>query len=350
MNIRSLNISNWCNENSQIPEDDDEVFVYNHEVGSINDENKLRIFFTTKRLMRITEKNQTHMCADATYKLIWQGYPVLIVGTTDRVKAFHPFGLAICMNETEEDFRFIFSSVKKASADICNINYEPTKLIADGSPAITNGFTSVFQHLSHRIMCWAHLIRNVDKHLNLISTHKARAEIRVDIERIQLSLNQEIFERAIELFNEKWASEQEFLKYFNEQWVERNNGWYEGYATGIPSTNNALESVNRSVKDEHSFGCRMAVGQFFELVKCHIVHNWSSDRNPDDINAKIYASEPVYTLKYQTAAYQWIQAKKIVQIKKLNSGIKLNYIPTSTNQVISKDIVDVFMRSRTILD
>lgn len=103
----------------------------------------------------------------------------------------------------------------------------------------------------------------------------------------------------------------------------QRDGWYEGYATGIPSPNNALESVSKTVKYEHSFGSRMAVGEFFELVKCHIVHNWSSDRNPDDINAKIYASEPIYTLKDQTAAYQWIQAKKKVQIQQVKQRHKI---------------------------
>ena len=34
------------------------------------------------------DKNQYHL----TYKLIWQGYPVLICGTSDRDRHFHPFG------------------------------------------------------------------------------------------------------------------------------------------------------------------------------------------------------------------------------------------------------------------
>jgi hypothetical protein len=61
----------------------------------------MRLFFTTKRLIRNNDAEITHLCADATYKLIWQGYPVLIVGSTDQAKRFHPLGLAVCMNETK---------------------------------------------------------------------------------------------------------------------------------------------------------------------------------------------------------------------------------------------------------
>ena len=59
----------------------------------------------------MTKKNK-HLCADATYKLIQHGYPILLVGTTDRDKVFHPFGIAMCSNETDEAFKCIFSQLK----------------------------------------------------------------------------------------------------------------------------------------------------------------------------------------------------------------------------------------------
>ena len=29
----------------------------------------------------------------SSYKLIWLGFPVLVVGTTDKARQFHPFGI-----------------------------------------------------------------------------------------------------------------------------------------------------------------------------------------------------------------------------------------------------------------
>ncbi len=62
--------------------------------------NKFRFFVTTKRLLfNATISNKSH--ADATYKLIWQGFPCLIIGTTDMIRQFHPYGFAVCSNEKE---------------------------------------------------------------------------------------------------------------------------------------------------------------------------------------------------------------------------------------------------------
>ena len=45
-----------------------------------------------------------HTMSDATYKIVYEGYPVLTIGTTDKSKQFHPFGLAITYEEQTEDF------------------------------------------------------------------------------------------------------------------------------------------------------------------------------------------------------------------------------------------------------
>jgi len=48
---------------------------------------------------------------NATYKLTWQGYPIIIVGTSDKQQVFHPFTLAVTPGESEEDFSFIFDAL-----------------------------------------------------------------------------------------------------------------------------------------------------------------------------------------------------------------------------------------------
>jgi hypothetical protein len=58
-------------------------------------------------------QDQKKIHADATYKLLWQGFPVLIVGTTDLDRHFHSFGMAVCSNETTQDFRFVFRGLQE---------------------------------------------------------------------------------------------------------------------------------------------------------------------------------------------------------------------------------------------
>ena len=254
--IKLHEVLEWCQANSSIPDDYDEVFTGKYDIferDPIKKTQVIRVFFTTKRLLSIATINKRHLCTDATYKLIWQGFPVLIVGTTDKDKKFHPFGTAVCTFEDENDFAFIFNSVKDLLKETLTIDYKPSILVADASSAITNGFEQAFGPFPCRVVCWAHVIRNVDKKLMLVSDRKMQASIRADICSIQLATNEERFDLAMQLFFQKWRRQgtltAEFLDYFNAQWVTNNKGWFEGYAPSVPSTNNALESFNRNIDE-----------------------------------------------------------------------------------------------------
>jgi hypothetical protein len=94
--------------------DDDEVIDDTDEDDDEDDDEdngkKYRAFFTTRRLLKLaTLSNIIH--ADATYKLVYEGSPVLINGNTDLDLHFHSFGLSVCSNEKTGDFVFIFKIV-----------------------------------------------------------------------------------------------------------------------------------------------------------------------------------------------------------------------------------------------
>ncbi|CAF1299183.1 unnamed protein product, partial [Rotaria magnacalcarata] len=135
-------IEQWCLESSQsIPESDDAPFVASYQIIYDDDDNEHEDdddgFYKLPRY-------QKKIHADATYKLIWQGFPVLIVGTTDLDRHFHLFGMAICSNETTQDFRFIFRALQEGMKKLNLEEIDPDSLIADGADAIRNAFQDVF--------------------------------------------------------------------------------------------------------------------------------------------------------------------------------------------------------------
>ena len=80
-----------------------------------------------------------------------KGYPGLMIGTTDYKKVYHPLRLALTLNETAEDFEFIFKILRDVVGRLHNVEIAPTTLLDDASDAITIGFASVF-NLERRIM------------------------------------------------------------------------------------------------------------------------------------------------------------------------------------------------------
>ena len=96
---------------------------------------------------------------DATYKLLWLGFPVLIVGISDINKVFHPLGIAFCKDKKSNDFAFIFTSLN-IGIQRCNLDeLESVNLLADAADSITNGFKLAFNYSTceyKRGMCWFH--------------------------------------------------------------------------------------------------------------------------------------------------------------------------------------------------
>ncbi len=152
-------LSQWCADHYTIPDDIHEAFVVSYQIN-IDDEDvenfpeslssisiperHLRLFISSKHLLSIASQHLKVLHADATYKLTWLGYPVLIIGTSDMDKVFHPLGIALCTDEKSDDFQFIFSSLK---IGIEKCNYQQLSnidLMADSADAISNGFERVF--------------------------------------------------------------------------------------------------------------------------------------------------------------------------------------------------------------
>ncbi|CAM4800311.1 unnamed protein product, partial [Rotaria magnacalcarata] len=156
-------LEQWCKNNLNIPTNENEAFVVSYKILYDNEEyeddedveendgNRFRIFISSISLLNIISMS-SYVCSDATYQLVWQDYPVLIVGTTDLNKAFHPFDLAIYL-------------------------LKPTALICDAADAIKN----VFGNSYNQIMCWAHMKRNVENRISHINDKDIAKEILEDI-------------------------------------------------------------------------------------------------------------------------------------------------------------------------
>ncbi|GBN07365.1 hypothetical protein AVEN_182099-1 [Araneus ventricosus] len=257
--ISVKDVFNWCNARMDVPvEDTPFVLGVNVEVDD-GDKRDLKIVISTKRLLRLMIKTEG-VQTDATYKLIWQGYPVLIVGSSDMNRTFHPFAIAVCNNETESDFAFIFKCVKDSCYKINETEGNPKILLADASIAITNGFKAVFGFPFRRLMCYFQVVKNNDGKLRGIQD---KDEIRNDIECLHLCPDDETFNIVSELFFKKRKEKNDvnitkFTEYFKSVWLTSNRQWYIGSRNYFPITNNGSEATNAVIKKKGTYISRAA--------------------------------------------------------------------------------------------
>lgn len=87
----------------------------------------------------------------------------------------------------------------------------------------------------------------------------------------------------------------------------------------VPSTNNALESDSRLIKDEHTVRERMDLGKF-RVALFDMVHTWSITYAAGKKSIHLEAPELTYAL--WTARYNWVKEKiKITSERRENKII-----------------------------
>ena len=160
--------------------------------------------------------------------------------------------MSVCTNEENEDFTFIFNTLKVSIQVLLNIIYNPTILMADAAACITIASTSVFGSNFTRLTCYCHVERASARRLN---GNDDKDNIILDLQIILLAFSKPLFNLMIELFKSKWSKYQEFFNNFVNEWVNQNSLWYEGasFNQSVPSQNNALKSTHYVFKNQHTF-------------------------------------------------------------------------------------------------
>lgn len=139
---------------------------------------------------------------------------------------------------------------------------------------------------------------------------------------LQLARSPEDFEVAAKLFTSKWRVDYPKLidEYFEPEWLIKNRNWYEGFRTKAPSTNNALESTNNVIKNEHTMRERLDVSQF-RFVVFEMVEQWSIEYE-NNLNS-VNNGAPTIDLSLWTEGYNF--ARSDVKIKSKRNGNKIIY-------------------------
>ncbi|XP_031635576.1 uncharacterized protein LOC116348655 [Contarinia nasturtii] len=311
----------WADKHPYVDDMDDEIpFVIDMKASTHDDEdNYFQYVISTKQLLRNAAK-YSNICADGTYRVVFFGYPLLVVGSIDSNRSFHLIAASLCVSEKTTDYEFLFEAIKKGVNTVTNESFMPDKMISDAAPAIINAFYKIFADSAQaNVICWAHVKRNVCQKTN-------NEDMLSDISKLQLSYNSYTFERGVKLFMRKWRkTEKSFCDYFKKVWLDKNSSWYEGYLSSFPSTNNACESHNDVIKRKYTFRRRLSIIKFNEQL-FKLFNDFSVSYNIK----RSYAMTPSIETNIWTNGIEWAKSKEInVILGKRNDDTQLMYIPSS---------------------
>lgn len=323
--IKLGDLAEWCENNQELPNDVNQAFVIDYEVSPIDEELSFRFTVSTPLLLKKLSTLKT-ICIDATYKLNYHGFPLMVLGTVDRTKRFHPLAYACCSNERTYDYSFIFRSVKSAIKKHFNEEFEPDTIIADGADPIRNAFYLEFESAQLDIMCYAHVIRNCRKWP--FSSKNNKQLIMDDIYQMQLAPNRPTFNMMSKLFCEKWKDiEPDFVAYFKKEWLGPHCNWFEGAAIYTASTNNGQEGHNAVIKRKITLRRRLPMNEFLRCMA-----QMAKDVSTQFFkNERALATEPNLNKElFESAAIMVVQNFKSFKAKQpQNANFSIYSIPSS---------------------
>lgn len=156
-------------------------------VGLGEDDDPLLFTMTSKRLLstlRITIGNclyagETLMLhVDATHKVTLNGYPLIIVGLSDKNGHFHLISISVSSHQNEDAYAKCLRDIKRLALELFGFDLNPNFIMADGDKAISNACLQVFS--KRTLMCFFHLQFNVRKKLRKLNDDE-KEEILNDI-------------------------------------------------------------------------------------------------------------------------------------------------------------------------
>lgn len=259
-------LTEFVQQHLHVPVEDDTAFITMFERSPSDQQHDkvFRFFISTKRLLKNAE-NCKNIHADATYKITIEKLPLIVVGTTDINKTFHLIGFLISSDQTANAYELAFKALQAGMIKVNGKEFHPEVLICDADRAIHKGWRKVFTYETKIIMCFFHVMHNVNKYK--YTSNENKEKIKSDMRLLHLCYDEQLFEFGCELFIEKWKSKEvNVIKTIEKSFINKNKNWFIGAHFKAPKTNNALERFNGTLKLFQTDYVKKPLKQFIQLA------------------------------------------------------------------------------------
>lgn len=250
-----------------------------------------RYFISTPRLLRMASEAKI-LHADATFKTTAEKLPNIVIGSSDAMGKFHVIGLQVTSHETSDAYECAFSAVKEGTLLIAQKEIQPEYLVCDADPAIHKGFKAVFGNNPTIVMCYSHVISNVQRKYKF-RNEENRNDFVNDIRSLHLCSDKAKFDEGFELMKKKWISlEKDVIVKFEKSFITKNFNWFLGVGPRVPKTNNLLERFNGAMKQFQTLYRKQALKHYLPSSLRIIAERSQEYRmDKDEFSAELTISE-----------------------------------------------------------
>lgn len=179
-------------------------------------------------------------------------------------------------HETRDAYKCAFNAIKEGVLLVTGKEFKPEYLVADADEAIHNGFRAVFGEEPTIIMCYAHVLDNVQRKYKF-TDETNRQRVLNDLRSLHLCASKQVFDVGAALLKAKWENtEKEMFSRFEKSFILKNFNWFLGAGKKVPKTNNLMERFNGLVKQSQTLHQKKPLKQFLN-VSLRLVGERSKD-------------------------------------------------------------------------
>ena len=292
----------WCEEHEAVPDANDIHVPYVHgwEVD-VSNPMSVRFWYvivTHKTRGRFDRALHRLLQGDPTYKLNLNGFPGMVLGTSNSVGKFYLGGFAMISNEDHQLFVALFRC----------LHIDPMYSLFDGAQALTRAVTMLtndgtWNNHIRRLMCYPHKKRNSDKKIKSVRNKEERNLLAWKLSLLNcLPTSRLEFEMAFELLLSEGGSNEidAHLDYERQVWIESEESyWFESAAPTI-CHQAGNEKKNHKVKTDLTERKRLTLGMLTHKALTFVRDE--STLEDDDLEAD---AKDLITLHQLTAGYKW---------------------------------------------
>ena len=232
---------------------------------------EVALVLSTPHLLRNLLKLPTQtLMFDATYRILYQSYPILIYATMDLQNKMHIVAVGLVNTESSRHMKATLSAVLDA-ATAAGGNNVRTILTSSMTDNCAAGYQAIEEHMQVESpgVCYFHLKKAIRNRKFKVQSN--RALFLFDVDKVASATIHGIHDEMLSRLKEKWKdAEPEVVEWIFRYWLHDNKRFWFTDPFSVRS-NSGIEGVNRAFKEDCTQRAVLPINRFLPYLSEYLI-------------------------------------------------------------------------------
>ncbi|GMF24797.1 unnamed protein product [Phytophthora fragariaefolia] len=209
---------------------------------------------------------------DATYKLTQVGYPVIVVGMSDKARRFHLLAIFIVSQQQQKHHGEVLQLLRRLFKAVTGTFFRVRYVMGDADAAQWNAVQEELAKDNDLVflMCYFHVDKKMYEKMRSKLPGMA-ASVMSDLHELHFSSSEAAFHKKLHEVQERWDKTHDlvtFSAYFTKTWLDHRFWRWQCFHSpgGYATTNNPCKPFNAAIKRDVTLRRKLKVGSLLPRI------------------------------------------------------------------------------------